>query len=214
MVLKDLTPPTDAPPPPADVAALLAEADRRIDALMESHRNEPICGFVPSEFEIVHAGLRHIVDAHLAPGRAFLEWGSGFGVVTCMAAMLELDAYGIEINGELTQAAEQLANNMEIPAHFVHGTFIPAGAETCTDTVTETTWLLTGGADAYDEMGLDVDDFDIVFAYPWPGEHYVIEELFDQYAAVGALLLTNHGMEGLRLRRKIAPATEPQRSRR
>ena len=46
------------------------------------------------------------------------------------------------------------------------------------------------------------DDFDVIFAYPWPGEEDVIMQLFDRYAAVGALLLTYHGIEELRIRRK------------
>ena len=28
----------------------------------------------------------------------------------------------------------------------------------------------TEGADAYAEIGLDIADFDLVYAYPWPGE--------------------------------------------
>jgi hypothetical protein len=50
---------------------------------------------------------------------------------------------------------------------------------------------------------LDPDDFDVVFAYPWPGEEQVIFDLFAGSTAVGALLLTYHGLEGLRLHRKV-----------
>ena len=40
-------------------------------------------------------------------------------------------------------------------------------------------------------------------AYPWPGEEQVIFDLFTDYAAVGALLLTYHGQDGVRLARKV-----------
>jgi hypothetical protein len=52
-------------------------------------------------------------------------------------------------------------------------------------------------------LQLDPDDFDIIFAYPWPGEEQVIFDLFADNAAVGALLLTYLGQEGLRLQRKV-----------
>ena len=56
------------------------------------------------------------------------------------------------------------------------------------------------------ESGLDVDltpdDFDVVFAYPWPDEEYIIEELFARHADAGALLLTYHDSGDIKLRRK------------
>ena len=39
-------------------------------------------------------------------------------------------------------------------------------------------WLTTTGPDGYDELELEPDDFDVVFAYPWPGEEQVIFDLF------------------------------------
>ena len=61
----------------------------------------------------------------------------------------------------------------------------------------------TTGPNGYDELELEPDDFDVVFAYPWPGEEQVIFDLFDDCAAVGALLLTYHGINDLRLQRKV-----------
>ena len=67
----------------------------------------------------------------------------------------------------------------------------------------ELAWIETGGADGYEELGLDPSDFDVFFSYPWPGEEQMIRELFDHYAATGALLITYHGLEGLRIHRKV-----------
>jgi hypothetical protein len=64
-------------------------------------------------------------------------------------------------------------------------------------------WLATTGPDGYDELDAEPDEFDVVFAYPWPGEEQVIFDLFEESAAVGSLLLTYHGQEGLRLQRKV-----------
>ena len=200
----------DAAPLEPPVAALLDEADRRINAFMRSHRNQPVCGFVPSDFDLVFRAMRRIEADHLAPGTAFLEWGSGFGVLTCLAALLGWDAYGVEIQGELIEQAERLAGDFDLPATFIHGTFVPTGDDDVGDTIADSAWLQLGGHDAYEEMGLDIEDFDVIFAYPWPGEHHVVETLFDRHAAVGALLLTFHGLEGLMLRRKIAGKERPR----
>ena len=80
---------------------------------------------------------------------------------------------------------------------------MPDGVEPHLDWTDGVAWLTTTGPDGYDELELDPDDFDVIFAYPWPGEEQVIFDLFADYAAVGALLLTYHGIEGVRLQRKV-----------
>src|SRR5947208_15777027 len=83
---------------PADVRAFLREADRRID---EFQRCVRVPGFVPSDFARTYGVLRNLSEANLTPGNLFCEWGSGFGVVACLAAMLDFDAVGIEIEADL-----------------------------------------------------------------------------------------------------------------
>ena len=53
-----------------------------------------------------------------------------------------------------------------------------------------------------DQHGLALHDFSIIFAYPWPDEEHLTETLFEHYAAPDALLVTYHGGEDFRLRRK------------
>ena len=48
-----------------------------------------------------------------------------------------------------------------------------------------------------------MNDFDLFFAFPWPGEHVFFEAVFDDSAADGALLLTYRGREGMSLTRKV-----------
>ncbi|MFW6154001.1 MAG: hypothetical protein ACOC95_02185 [Planctomycetota bacterium] len=204
MGLRTVAIPTDDAPPEPSVEALLDEANRRIDTLMVPRPDRSVRGFVPSDFDVVYRALRGIERDHLAPGTAFLEWGSGLGVVTCLAAMLGWAAYGIEIQNVLVEQARSLAADFDLPATFVHGTFIPVGDDDVGDTVTDSAWLKLGGRDAYEVMRRDIDDFDVIFAYPWPGERNAVKTLFDRHAAAGALLLTFHGLEGLMLRRKNA----------
>src|SRR5579885_3294362 len=97
---------------PADVRALLREADRRIERFQ---RDCHVPGFVPSDFAGAYRVLRALQEADAAPGGLFCEWGSGFGVVACLAALLGYDAHGIEIEGELVDAARELAADFDLP---------------------------------------------------------------------------------------------------
>ena len=144
-----------------------------------------------------------IQASRLATGRRFIEWGSGLGVVACLAEWVGFDAVGIEIEPWLVNMAEALAAKNRNAARFTCGSFVPRGAEPRFDRLADIAWLSTDGTPAYDELELEPDDFDLIFAYPWPGEEQVIFDLFADYAAVGALLLTYHGQDGVRLQRKI-----------
>jgi hypothetical protein len=207
MPLVDLNLPIDAAALPAEVRAFLREADRRIERFQRECRAP---GFVPSDFAGAYAVLRAIAEADVAPGRLFCEWGSGFGVVACLAAMLGYDAVGIEINRDLVDAAGQLADDFGIPVEFVHGSFIPPG-ETI-DAGGGFSWLETEETGADVELG--PDDFDVIFAYPWPDEEASTEALFERCAAAGALLASYHGGADFRLHRKIAGKARKRAGRR
>ena len=163
-----------------------------------------IPAFVPSDFELVYRALGRIQAAQLATGRRFLEWGSGIGVVTCLAAQLGFDAVGIEIEPPLVAIAESLAADHDIDVEFACGSFVPQRRRAASSTRPATSpGSAPTGPDGYAELELEPDDFDVIFAYPWPGEEQVIFDLFADCAAVGALLLTYHGQDGLRLQRKV-----------
>jgi len=197
---------------PDDVADFLREADSRISQFV---RNSPVrvTGFVPCDYVTVYHALRAIAEANLTAGTSLCEWGSGFGVVASLAAMLEFDACGIEIERDLVDGAQLLADDFGVPVQFVHGSFVPPGAEAAAeqalaDNNDEYFWLVTEADDTYEELGLDLDDFDMVFAYPWPGEESLIADLFEEYAADNALLLVYDQTESVYVRRKVS-----QRSR-
>jgi hypothetical protein len=200
MPLKDLDLPVSATAAPGDVHAFLREAGRRVERF-RADRHTP--GFVPSDFEGVYRVLRALAAAAPAPGGLFCEWGSGFGVVACLAALLEFDACGIEIDGALVDEARQLAGDFDLPVEFVHGSFIPEGGEAFLAPDDRFAWLTTDAGGAHEQLGLDPDDFNVIFAYPWPDEERATEALFRRYAAVGAVLVTYHGGEDFRVRRKL-----------
>ena len=196
MALIDLPlPPADGRVP-GDVRAFLRDADRRIRRFQ---RRQHVPGFVAGDYARAYGVLRAVAD--VAPGALFCEWGSGFGVVTCLAAMLEFDACGIEVEADLVDAARRLADDYELPAEFAAGSYLPRGAAAHTAD-RAFGWLATDADDAHADLGLAPADFGVIFAYPWPDEEALTTELFERYAGPDALLLSHHGGEEFRLRRK------------
>jgi hypothetical protein len=196
MSLTDVRLEVGAIPLPADVRAFLNEADRRIE---EFQRHAHLPGFVPSDFIQAYSLLHHLSEANLTRGNLFCEWGSGFGVVACLAAMLGFDAVGIEIEADLVDEAEKLADDFGVSVEFIRGSFIPCGSEL--PEVGEFCWLTTEEDRTTEELGLGPEDFDVIFAYPWPDEENATEEIFERFARKGAVLATYHGGD-FRLRRK------------
>ena len=111
--------------------------------------------------------------------------------------------YGYAFAEELHAGIQALADEHGMTAPFACGSFVPRGATPRLEMPDDVAWLATGGPDGYEELEMEPDEFDIVFAYPWPGEEQVIFDLFAGSAAVGALLLTYHGQDGLKLHRKV-----------
>ena len=198
---------------PPDVLRFLREADQRIEDFQVWSR---VPAFVPCDFEGTYRQLRSLADSNLTRGMRFCEWGSGFGVAACLAALVGFDSCGIEIDGELVSHAQQLADDFEIEVEFVRGSFIPRGGEQRVHDAGNYSWFTTDSDSAYEELDLDADDMDVIFAYSWPDEELVVGELFDRYAGVGAMLMSYHGGDEFRYRRKKAKRssfTSPKRRR-
>ncbi len=193
-MLESLEIPPPSSPPPDVVVALVREAYRRID---EFARRTPRPGFVCCDAALVCGGLQYLLERGYAPDRRLIEWGSGFGIVACVARQLGYFSCGIEIDAELVAEAERLAADHGLSVPFSCGTFIPEGGEEVADRAVDTAWLEMGGADGHDALQCEPDEFNVVFAFPWPGDEEVVETLFDRYAATGAVLLTYRGQESL-----------------
>jgi hypothetical protein len=187
---------------PPDVKRFLREADQRIDDFQVWSR---VPAFVPCDFEGTYRLLRALADSTLPRGMRFCEWGSGFGVAACLAAMVGFEACGIEIDGELVEHASQLAADFDLDVEFVRGSFIPPGFEERIHKMGRYAWFTTDADSAYEELDLDPDDMDVIFVYPWPDEEQVTVELFHRYGGTGAILATYHGGDDFKLRRRISP---------
>lgn len=164
----------------------------RFDSDVRQQRFHP---FMPSDYERV---LRALLSLR-GPGLRFLEWGSATGVITIMADLLGFEAYGIEIDPELVATARDLAERSESDARFAVGSFLPDGYEWKPDSGDGRLGTIGRGASGYPELGRGLEDFDLVFAFPWEGETPIMHDLMQRRAGSGASLLLYHSTEGVQV---------------
>lgn len=170
--------------------------DRRLDALCadgweiwhrfdDTFRRRHFHPFVPADYDVA----RNLLSSLRSPGCRFLEWGSATGIVTIMADMMGFDAYGIEIDASLVATAHDVARRHRSAARFVVGSFLPAGYRFRTRDGDGRTGTIADGPSGYVELGRALEEFDVVFAYPWGGEEAVMLDVMQRYGRSDARLL-------------------------
>jgi len=202
----------DESPLPKQVKNFLTEAESRIDKLFDTEKNRKVPRFIPSNAELVYKHLSAIVSGDFCLGNNYCEWGSGYGVGTCLASMLGFNSFGIEIEPSLVTASKALAKKTHIDVTIIESDYMPEGFE-CYEG--------SGGAElirpenyvcgtnehldvSYEGMEINLDEVDLFFVYPWPGEQEFMLEFFQAIAADGALLLVYLGDDDFALYRKTA----------
>jgi SAM-dependent methyltransferase len=180
----------------------LEDAAQVLQGFWDRWHQDPIEQYVACDFSYVAQSLLQIQESGLAEGNLFCEWGCGFGVVTGLAAMLGWEAIGIEAEEFLVREAKRLLERHCIAAQIVQGNFLPAGAQGLADLQADHPSLFHQLPSAYQDLDLDVDDFALVFAYPWPGEEHFQREVFRVHARSQALLLMFRGPYHIELFRK------------
>lgn len=170
--------------------------DRRLDALCadgweiwqrfdDTFRSRHFHPFVPADYDVA----RNLLSSLRASGRRFLEWGSATGIITIMADMMGFEAYGIEIDASLVATACEAASRHRSAARFVVGSFLPAGYRFRTRDGDGRTGTIADGPSGYFQLGRALEDFDVVFGYPWNGEEAVMLDVMQRYGRSDALLL-------------------------
>ena len=187
---------------PSDIEDLLAEADEILQAYWDQWHRRPIEQYVACDFRDVYRAMSTIEQQGIAPGKLFCEWGCGFGIVTALAAGLGWDAVGIEAEGFLAGQAKSFLKRKGIVAEIWQGNFLPAGSERLAKRQANHASLFHQVPSVYQSESLDVDDFSIIFAYPWPGEDYFLKDVFRCYAADQAILLMFLGPYEIEIYRK------------
>lgn len=184
----------------ARLDALLEEGWEIWERFDEEVRRRSFHPFVAADYERV---LRALLPLR-APGLRFLEWGSATGVITIMADLLGFEAYGIELDPHLVGIAQGLAERHHSGARFATGSFLPAGYRWRPSTGDGRLGTIGDGASAYPLLGHPLEDFDLVYGYPWTGEEEMMHDLMRSYGRRDALLLL-HGPDGVRTFRAGRP---------
>lgn len=208
----DLLLPTSAAPLPDNVAALVKESDRRIDEFFHSERNRKLPKYLPGDSEMLYAALKSVTERELPLGRVYCEWGSGFGIGTCLASLLGYEAWGIEIEDQLVDISVELASDLDIVANFLNTSYLPEGFESyegvggeilVRDEGLSYPGDISDFEPIYDGMDHELVEVDVFHVYPWPYQQEFMHQLFDAVAVEGALLITYLGSGEMTAYRKV-----------
>ena len=195
--------PAPAEPPEVDpglrthLAALCDEGWEiwsRFDTDVRQHAWHP---FVAADYERVLQTLLAV----RAPGQRFLEWGSAHGVITIMADLLGFEAYGIELDSALVRTARNLAVKYRSRARFAAGSFLPGGYEWKPRSGDARMGTIGEGVPGYAELGHPLEDFDLVFAFPWTGEEPMMHDVMRRYGVRESRLLLFGVTDGMEIYR-------------
>lgn len=153
-------------------------------------------GFIPAD----QRDALDVLRAERERCHSFLELGSGIGVITLIADQLGYDAYGIELEEELFDTSIALNDEFSGAATFVHGTFVPEEFRNDVALLDAEFHTPSEGADGFEELGMDLESFDLVYAYPWPGEEAWFDELVKRYGGPHTRFMTYSVSEGYSVR--------------
>lgn len=194
---------------PQAIEALIHDADARWDEFWAQKLNKRYPRYIASEPAQVYAALKYVREEGLALGDRFVEWGSGFGVATSLAALLGYEATGIELEDGLVEIAESLAATHKTGAEFLATSYIPEGYISYehiggTDIVPDDSFGHEAEPPRYEGMDIPLDEVDVFFVYPWPGEQEMMLKLFEAVAGEDAILIAYYGDEEICLYRASA----------
>ena len=197
----------ESPEVPEAFASLIRDADDRWEKFWAQKLNKRYPRYVASEPAKVYAALKYVRDEGLALGERFIEWGSGFGVATNLAAQLGFEATGIELEDGLVEIAESLAKKHQTGAEFITTTYIPEGYISYdhvggSDIVPDESFGHQPEPPRYDGMDIGLDEIDVFFVYPWPGEQEMMLKLFESVASEDAILIAYYGDQEICIYRK------------
>ena len=197
----------ESPQIPEPFAALIRSADQLWEDFWARQQNKRYPRYIASEPAQVFAALRYVREQGLAQGDSFVEWGSGFGVASHLAAMLGFEATGIELETGLVTIAESLGALHETDAQFLSCSYIPEGFISYdhiggSDIVPDDSFGYESEAPRYPDMEVTLEEIDLFFVYPWPGEQEMMLKLFEAVAGEGALLIAYFGDKDIGIYRK------------
>lgn len=175
------------------LAELFADGRSAWERFRDEIGREKFHLFQPAAYETVLAALLPL----RSPGARFLEWGSATGVIAIMADLLGFESRGIEIDARLVAIARRLARRHRSGARFAAGSYLPEGYRWESGDGDDRTGTIESGRPAYGELGLPLEAFDLVYAYPWSGEEPILRDVMRRRGKKGARLLLHSKAEGV-----------------
>lgn len=188
---------------PAATERILVDADQALQAYWDQWHKQPIEQYVACDFRDVWRAMSQLTESKLARGNTFCEWGCGFGIVTGLASQLGWEAVGIEAEAFLVEQAKRFLQRNQLAGEVLHGNFLPPGSERLARSQSDHASLFHQVENAYEKHDLQLDDYAVIFAYPWPGEHHFLQEVFRCYGGEDSLMLMFLGPYEIELFRKV-----------
>lgn len=188
------------PDPSAEPNKLLLNEFRSLWAeagdIWDSYENTPAFErYVSADYEAVYKSLLDLQGRMVT----FVEWGSGLGVVAIMASRMGFEAYGIEAEPGLVEHSECLAEKYGPQTKIAQGSFIPDEFELSPAEGDDVIRTIIDLPSAYDELDMQLRDFDLVYSYPWPDEHTLYQNILRRCARMDASFLAYDAAEGMSL---------------
>jgi len=178
---------------------------KEADSIWDKNQNHPgFHAYVSADYMDVVRALAELRQQAFT----FVEWGSGLGVVTIMASQMGFDAYGIEAEPALVEHSESLAEKWGPDAQFVTGSFIPDDFEWNPAEGDEAVRTIIDVPAAYEELEMEIRDFDLIYSYPWPTEHALYHNVMREFAHSRSMLLTYDAREGIGIVRRSDLGTD------
>ena len=151
--------------------------------------------YVPSDAALFYTSLTFLQNEGLVSGNRFCEWGSGFGIACGVASLCGMEAVGIELEQELVSRSRELLAECQLPVEILNLSYFPEGFDESEghggkdlivpyDASANSPYV---GSPQYE--GLDPEDVDVFFVYPYPDQEEMMQDLFGAIATPGALLL-------------------------
>lgn len=195
MALEEITLPTDFASPSAEILSFIKEANRRSDEFYDDGLGLRYPKYIQSDPLLFQGAVSFLQEEKLLQGNVFCEWGSGFGIASGIASLMGMKTYGIELEEELVSRATRLMQDLDIPVEILNLSYLPDGFEESEghggkDLISPNTTTPRGGyvgSPQYD--GLDPEEVDLFFVYPWPDQEEMMMDLFEAVATPGAILL-------------------------
>ena len=135
--------------------------------------------FEPADGKLSWNLLNSVVKQTLPSSKpVFCELGSGLGLVTLLASMMDLPATGIEIEEELYDMSLEYSQRFAIPAIFINASIYPEENQ---------------------NPPVNYAEVELFFAYPWPNQIVHMIDLFKKVSVSGAIFVCYHGGHNYRV---------------